>query len=161
MNDRWLSPEEAASRTGRPLAELRRLLPHFRSSPRGRLIRFQERYVNALAEGRFSMTLYRVERDFEKLHKRAGRVYFVEAVGVERVKIGFTSGPVEERRRRLQMSAPFQLRTLAELEGSLGIERLLHRDLAHLRILPTAEWFHLRGEVADLVEHVRSKGRWP
>lgn len=159
VSERYIKPEEACARTGLSVDELRRTIPYFQSSPR--MLRFRESYVDALVTGTFSLTLHYVDRDFAELQKKLGLIYFIEAVGTERVKIGFTTNPVEYRLRRLQTSSPFALSVATTLEGSLGHERYLHKRYASERIIPTAEWFHLRGGVADLVEFVRTKRRWP
>lgn len=162
MGGRLLTPQEACARTGKTFDELLELIPVLKVSRLRRLWRFQEKWVDNLLDGGFSWTIYFASRDFEKHHERLGVVYFIEAIGTERVKIGFTSHDTPSARlRRLQTSSPFELRVITSLSGSLGVEKHLHQRHVADRILPTAEWFHLRGKVLDLVEIVREQRRWP
>lgn len=153
-----LTPEEASAWAGVTPDELSRALPHIRV---GEIVRFKPKHVMALVAGTFSLTVFRANQEFPGLFSTKGNVYFIEAVGSDRVKIGFTEGDVEIRRRRLQTSAPFELRTLVHLPASLAVERYLHRAHQGERILPTAEWFHHRGSVAGLVSHLLAIGKWP
>lgn len=78
----------------------------------------------------------------------AGVVYFIEALGTGRLKIGWTRRPVGARLRQLQTAMPFELVVRATIPGTMMDERALHRRFASLRALATAEWFHLRDELA-------------
>lgn len=159
MGHRYITPEMASERTGRSIQDLKMAIPCLKLS--SRTLRFREADVDALVAGRFSWLLRRVVDAFPKLHEKTGAVYFIEAIGTDRVKIGFTTEGVDARRRKLQTASPFELREITSLDGSLGIERLLHRDHVADRILPTAEWFHLRGGLASFIEKVRIEQRWP
>jgi hypothetical protein len=63
-------------------------------------------------------------------------VYFVECSG--RIKIGFSS-KVEERMKQIATTAPAELKLLATIEGSIRLEKAIHRHLAEHRL--TREWF--------------------
>lgn len=73
----------------------------------------------------------------------AGTVYFVEALGAGRVKIGWTAaGTARERVKSLQTASPFELGILLEIPGTLADEQSLHARFERLRVAPTTEWFH-------------------
>lgn len=67
------------------------------------------------------------------------RVYFIEAVGLDLVKIGYTAD-LTERLRKLAPGCPAPLRLLGTVPGGLQIERHYHERLAASRA--RAEWFH-------------------
>ncbi|MFO0801428.1 MAG: GIY-YIG nuclease family protein [Gemmataceae bacterium] len=82
-------------------------------------------------------------------------VYFIEAVGTNKVKIGFTDGPVESRLRQLQTGCPVPLAVRAVVEGDQKAEGRFHRRFAHLK--QEGEWFELGPDLArfmDLAEWV-------
>ncbi len=86
---------------------------------------------------------------------RVGQVYYVEARGADRIKIGFTAGrdPVD-RVRSIQTSCPFPLVILASHAGSMQTEQDLHRRFASERIMACAEWFHASLELRWHIEGV-------
>lgn len=82
-------------------------------------------------------------------------VYFIEAVGTCKVKIGFTSGEVMDRLRQLQTGCPVPLALRAVIDGDQRTEGNLHRRFAHLK--QDGEWFEIGGDLArymDLAEWV-------
>lgn len=90
-----------------------------------------------------------------------GLVYFIEAAGASRIKIGWTgAGDVSARIRQLQTSSPFELGLLCTMPGGMACERSLHARFAHLRVTPTTEWFHARDEIwemlSDLIDCAQS-----
>lgn len=87
---------------------------------------------------------------------RKGLVYFIEAVGADRVKIGFTSGDPARRAQKLQTACPFPLRVLASYPGSTVDEAALHERFAAARAVPATEWFHLTSEIRS---HIAIAGR--
>lgn len=92
-----------------------------------------------------------------RLPQRKGRVYFIEAVGAGRIKIGFTSDrTVDARRRSLQTASPFPLRVIYDFDGSMQDEANLHKRFASHRAVPGTEWFHdaheIRAHIAWLSE---------
>lgn len=71
-------------------------------------------------------------------------VYFVEAEGLNRVKIGRTNN-IKRRLKDLQTGSPVPLTVLYELPGDKSLERELQKKFLHLRIIN--EWFHFAEEV--------------
>lgn len=76
-------------------------------------------------------------------------IYFVEAVGAGRIKIGFSANP-EKRIRGLTTSSAHELKTLKVIEGELAQERSIHRRFAHLRT--HLEWFQDAPELREYIE---------
>lgn len=72
------------------------------------------------------------------------RVYFIECVGAQAVKIGWSVDPFE-RLAHLQTGSPFELKMLLTRSGGDEEERQLHRRFAHLR----GEWFRMAGGLAE------------
>lgn len=85
--------------------------------------------------------------------KASSYVYFIEAVGLERIKIGVSEDPVK-RMGQLAASAPTQLRLLGAMPGDAATEKRLHERFAHLRF--EREWFH---GTAELKEFIGRTGR--
>jgi hypothetical protein len=81
----------------------------------------------------------------------SGEVYFIEAVGAERVKIG-VSGDVDKRFGQLAAAFPGPLRLLGKAPGGRAREGSLHRRLANFHI--GGEWFHLTPGVRAVIEAV-------
>lgn len=77
-----------------------------------------------------------------------GRVYVVGYAGF--IKIGFTSGPVENRIRTLQTACPEVLKVYGESHGTPELERQLHKRFATHRL--EGEWFRRRGIIKKWVE---------
>ncbi|MGH7140454.1 MAG: GIY-YIG nuclease family protein [Pirellulales bacterium] len=78
-----------------------------------------------------------------------GEVYFIEAVGADRVKIGVSSD-VGKRFKQLAASFPGPLRLLGTAAGGRAREASLHRRLADFHI--GGEWFHLTPGVRAVVK---------
>lgn len=77
---------------------------------------------------------------------RSGTIYFVEAVGAGRVKIGWSAGQDPSRRIcALQTGCPFELRLIATAHGTIRDEKAMHRRFEAQRVSPSVEWFHLTG----------------
>jgi hypothetical protein len=73
-------------------------------------------------------------------------IYFIEAVGLDRVKIGYTSGEsVERRLLALKTASPVPLKVVGVIEGTQKQERRLHRKYAAHRVC--GEWFTVTGEL--------------
>ncbi len=77
-----------------------------------------------------------------------GFVYFVEAVGLARVKIGFSDDP-PARLRQLATGSAVPLKLLAQTPGTVALEKQLHNRFGHLRI--EGEWFHATRELLDFI----------
>ena len=71
---------------------------------------------------------------------RCSVVYFYLDESTKCVKIGFTSGSVEGRRRALQTGCPGILRLLLSIQGTQEDERAWHHRFADAR--RQGEWFH-------------------
>ncbi len=87
-------------------------------------------------------------------HCTSGRfIYFIEAVGCNRIKIGL-AGNVRKRMADLQIASPFPLKLLAQIPGSRRLESLLHRQWSEYWLI--GEWFGgcdaLRQEIAGYRE---------
>ena len=77
-------------------------------------------------------------------------VYFIEAVGSGRVKIGIASTSLKGRMSGIACHSPFPLNVLLTIPGGGKEERELHKRFAHLRV--HREWFLLQGELLDYIE---------
>lgn len=73
-------------------------------------------------------------------------VYFVECTG--RIKIGFSAN-VGERMKQIATTAPGDLNLLATVEGSVRLERAIHRHLADHHL--TREWFEDCSAVREVI----------
>jgi Meiotically Up-regulated Gene 113 (MUG113) protein len=84
-------------------------------------------------------------------------IYFIEAVGADAVKVGYTAADsrgqggkvgVEARLAGLRTGCPFPLRVLKLVEGGPPTEKKLHRMWAAHRL--EGEWFRLSAIAKDL-----------
>jgi hypothetical protein len=81
----------------------------------------------------------RISRRLGKVEYEACcRIYFIEAVGLNVVKIGFAKD-IAERMRKLRVGCPAPLRLLGTLPGGIREERDLHCTLAKHQA--HGEWF--------------------
>lgn len=81
----------------------------------------------------------RISRRLGKdMYEHVSKVYFIEAVGLDLVKIGYAAD-VPERLRKLAPGCPAPLRLLGTVPGGLQIERHYHERLAGHRT--RGEWF--------------------
>ena len=85
----------------------------------------------------------------------SGEVYFIEAVGADRVKIGVSSD-VGKRFGQLAAAFPGPLSLLGKAAGGRLREASLHRRLANFRI--GGEWFHLTPGVRAFIQTVIADG---
>ena len=85
---------------------------------------------------------------FHRREKKIGLVYFIEAVGVSRVKIGYSDNP-DKRLKQLLTGSPLTLELRATMPGSLTTEKELHQRFSHLRI--ENEWFTFADEIKDYI----------
>lgn len=83
----------------------------------------------------------------------ASFVYFIEAVGLGRVKIGKAVDP-DNRICQLQTGSPVPLRLLGKTPGGHPLERKLHEEFHGARI-DGGEWFHLTKELRSYIEGLR------
>lgn len=80
-------------------------------------------------------------------------VYFVEAVGTSRIKIG-VARRLRDRIQGLQTASPVPLRLLGFVDGDDEEERRLHRAFGAYRTI--GEWFEA---AAEIVEYIAKHGR--
>jgi hypothetical protein len=76
-------------------------------------------------------------------------VYFVEAVGLARIKIGIAVN-VARRFAALDQASPVPLRLLGVEEGGRVLESKLHQDFASCRV--RGEWFEAVAELGKYIE---------
>lgn len=75
---------------------------------------------------------------------KASVVYFIEAEGSGRIKIG-TTDRLDKRLAALRASSPLPLNLIATIAGDFNDERRLHHRFAHLRL--HGEWFSAAPEL--------------
>lgn len=80
-------------------------------------------------------------------------IYFVEAVGLERIKIGMTNR-LHSRLVSLQMYCPVRIRLLATLPGGSNEEAALHREFMSANL--HGEWFQLNSKLRKFISKVRA-----
>lgn len=85
-------------------------------------------------------------------YQRRSRVYFVEATGLARIKIGHAR-VVRERLVELNTSSPCHLRLLCVIPGTHVLEGLLHRQFKASRV--RGEWFDEPPEMRAFIAAVR------
>lgn len=86
--------------------------------------------------------------------KLPGTVYFFEADGFDRIKIGFTRETVERRAQQLQVGCPAPIRVLHSQPGTMVDEKTFHRRFAKQRV-PHTEWFVADAALKGFVEELR------
>ncbi|MFD0929638.1 GIY-YIG nuclease family protein [Methylophilus glucosoxydans] len=86
---------------------------------------------------------------FERLSTGKAYVYFIEAVGLTRVKIGYSASP-ESRLKQLTTGSPVTLRIHAKMPGNQAMEREIHSRFSHLKV--ENEWFHFTNEIAEYIK---------
>jgi len=95
---------------------------------------------------------FEVRRRRGRMHPkncRDGIVYFIEAVGAERIKIGHSKDP-KQRLQELRKNAPFELRLLGMMNGGEAAERRLHHLFAAAR--RQGEWFEATSELRAFID---------
>lgn len=81
-------------------------------------------------------------------------VYFVEAEGVDRIKIGSTAD-LKKRLADLRNISPITLHLLAVVEGGVAVERTLHDRFASSRL--HGEWFAASPELRALIQDIQER----
>jgi hypothetical protein len=87
---------------------------------------------------------------FERTTQGSGYVYFIEAVGLSRVKIGYSEDP-ESRLKQLLTGSPVTLKIFAKMPGNQPMEKEIHARFLHLKV--ENEWFHFTDEIKTYVEN--------
>lgn len=90
---------------------------------------------------------------------KRGVVYFLEAVGTDRVKIGWSTA-LASRLPSIRCGCPVELRLLGTINGVFEDEGRTHALFAEARIWPNAEWFRLSPAILHHIEtHADCTGR--
>lgn len=84
-----------------------------------------------------------------KAMRQQGCVYFIGAMGMQAVKIGFTNSDPKRRLQELQTGNPHTLHLMVVCSGTMGQEKWLHDQFDEYWI--RGEWFRLEGRVARVV----------
>lgn len=87
-----------------------------------------------------------------------GFVYFIEAVGADRIKIGWAVTP-EFRLHYLQTGSPYPLILLKKITGGRDIERWFHRLFASVCV--GGEWFRMVPELQNFALSETMRVRLP
>lgn len=82
------------------------------------------------------------------LETPASFVYFIEAVGLDRIKIG-KADDVGRRLQQLKTGSPCALNLIKAVPGGHSLEAKLHSEFAGLRI--KGEWFHAGKSLTDYI----------
>lgn len=98
-------------------------------------------------ESTYGAELARQARSADAKRGRDELVYFIEAVGLDLVKIGYARD-IDERLRKLAPGCPAPLRLLGVMPGGPSTEHHLHATLHSLRA--HGEWFR-RGPDLDAI----------
>lgn len=80
---------------------------------------------------------------------RSGYVYFIQVREYGPIKIGFTSRDDRRRVHNIQIASPFELVWLAQIVGSVALERELHRQFRADRL--RGEWFRPSVALRDFI----------
>lgn len=83
-----------------------------------------------------------------------GVIYFIEAVGLHKVKVGWSS-KLTRRIASLITSLPVECRVLGFLKGTELLERQLHDRFARYHC--KHEWFFLSGEIQSYIKNHTTK----
>tara|TARA_R110000751_G_scaffold157283_2_gene262766 strand:+ start:3837 stop:4556 length:720 start_codon:yes stop_codon:yes gene_type:complete len=81
-------------------------------------------------------------------------IYFIEAVGLDRVKIGYSKTPIK-RMAELQTGCPVELKMIRFCQGEMCEEKQLHKQLSHFREI--GEWFRLTDGTKNTIERYKNK----
>ncbi len=84
-----------------------------------------------------------------------GHVYFVEAIGTGRVKIGW-SKDIHARMNQIRTGCPVEIAVLLTKRARQSAEFALHRRFADQRVWTNREWFTLEGPIREFIQ---SRGR--
>jgi len=113
--------------------------------PRHLARRIANRIANDLNEG---LMIGDVKIPSRIVRENCGYVYFMEAVGLQAVKIGAAAN-IDRRLGQLQVGCPAELRVLLLEEGGKARELELHREFEGFHI--RGDWFRVDGAVADYI----------
>jgi len=92
----------------------------------------------------------------DKMDVYNSSVYFIRDNISKRIKIGTTTGGVEDRMARLTAASPISdLEMLFSIEGDNNMERCLHRRFKKYRL--HGEWFEPAQEILDYIKKLKIK----
>lgn len=86
----------------------------------------------------------------KKRQSRTGLIYFIEADGLDAIKIGFTTD-IGKRLADLKTALPVQLRLIGSVVGPASLEQSIHKSLKEHRI--TGEWFRRQPALDEMSKH--------
>jgi hypothetical protein len=92
------------------------------------------------------------DRDDEIDLSPCPKVYFIEAIGLQRVKIGMTDN-IKYRFDSLQSASPVPLKIMAVISGDRTLETYLHKRFKAHRL--HGEWFILTDEMKEIIQELR------
>lgn len=102
-------------------------------------------------EERLAIEQWEAERLALKQRQQASTVYFVEAVGLDLIKIGYASN-VPLRIRSIETSCPVPVRLLGTFPGGPEMERHFHKEFATHR--SHREWFRRSPDMDRLLSQL-------
>ncbi|KKL86416.1 hypothetical protein LCGC14_1944980 [marine sediment metagenome] len=100
------------------------------------------------AEADFFLEIIQEDKEGNKV---GSSIYFIEAIGVEKIKIGVTTN-IEERLNTLKTGSPVELKLLGVIPGGQESEKNIHDRLSAYRA--NGEWFFAS---TDVMEYIRKK----
>lgn len=83
-----------------------------------------------------------------------GYVYFIEALGLNKIKIGFSDNP-ERRISQLTTGSPVPLKLITKIPGSIQLERELQARFEPIRF--DKEWFYATKELMAFIASLNSE----
>jgi endogenous inhibitor of DNA gyrase (YacG/DUF329 family) len=84
------------------------------------------------------------------MSERGGVIYVFQQGDVPAVKIGYTKHDVAARLVSMRTYSPYPVKVLAEIPGTMKLERRIHAELSEHRL--EGEWFEKVDEVMAVVE---------
>ena len=75
-------------------------------------------------------------------------VYFIEAVGLDKIKIGTSDDP-EKRLKQLATGSAVTLELKVKISANIELEKELHKKFEHLRV--DKEWFYAAREIREYI----------
>jgi len=80
-------------------------------------------------------------------------VYFIEAKGQHKIKIGYSKDP-EKRRKTFATGSSSKLTLIKKIVGDFKLENEIKARFEHIRIedLDGKEWFHATKELTEYIE---------
>jgi len=85
---------------------------------------------------------------------RQGTIYFIQSDLKNSIKIGYTAGNPEVRRKSLQTANPHQLKIIATMPGKPEYEKDLHKRFAQYRL--NGEWFECHPDILAFISTLKN-----